>query len=139
LHDVRLRAGDRGRRDGARFPSHGAARMRWRPRRRTAPGQPVRHGPEICGRDVARRGDRGARGALSRTGSPGSRGGARAMTDSLGWRRKVAVVAPSSSTSVQPEFDDMRPRGVTNYFSRVWIPDDPVESDEDFNRLMENI
>lgn len=61
------------------------------------------------------------------------------MVDSLGWRRLFAVVAPSTNTSVQPEFDDMRPRGVTNHFSRVWIPDDPVESDDDFNRLMENI
>lgn len=61
------------------------------------------------------------------------------MVDSLGWRRKFAVIAPSTNTSVQPEFDDMRPRGVTNHFSRVWIPDDPVESDDDFNRLMENI
>jgi len=61
------------------------------------------------------------------------------MTDSLGWRGKFAVVAPSTNTSVQPEFDEMRPRGVTNHFSRVWIPDDPVESDDDFNRLMENI
>lgn len=61
------------------------------------------------------------------------------MTDSLGWRKLFAVVAPSTNTSVQPEFDDMRPRGVTNHFSRVWIPDDPVESDDDFNKLMENI
>ena len=61
------------------------------------------------------------------------------MTDSLGWRKKFAVVAPSTNTSVQPEFDEMRPRGVTNHFSRVWIPDDPVESDDDFNKLMENI
>jgi len=61
------------------------------------------------------------------------------MTDSLGWRAKFAVIAPSTNTSVQPEYDDMRPRGVTNHFSRVWIPDDPVESDDDFNRLMENI
>ena len=61
------------------------------------------------------------------------------MTDSLGWRRKFGVIAPSTNTSVQPEFDDMRVPGVTNHFSRVWIPDDPVESDEDFNQLMENI
>lgn len=61
------------------------------------------------------------------------------MTDSLGWRAKFAVIAPSTNTSVQPEYDDMRPDGVTNHFSRVWIPDDPVESDDDFNRLMENI
>ncbi len=61
------------------------------------------------------------------------------MTDSLGWSAKFAVIAPSTNTSVQPEYDDMRPRGVTNHFARVWIPDDPVESDDDFNRLMENI
>lgn len=61
------------------------------------------------------------------------------MTDSLGWRAKFAVIAPSTNTSVQPEYDDMRPDGVTNHFSRVWIPDDPVESDDDFNALMENI
>ena len=61
------------------------------------------------------------------------------MTDQLGWRRKFAVIAPSTNTSVQPEFDDMRPPGVTNHFSRIWIPDDPVGSDADFNNLMENI
>ncbi|MBB43965.1 MAG: arylmalonate decarboxylase [Rhodospirillaceae bacterium] len=61
------------------------------------------------------------------------------MIDSLGWRKKFAIVAPSTNTSVQPEFDEMRARGVTNHFSRVWIPDDPVESDEDFNKLMDNI
>ena len=61
------------------------------------------------------------------------------MPDALGWRRKFAVIAPSTNTIVQPDFDDMRPQGVTNHFSRVWIPDDPVESDEDFLRLMENI
>ncbi len=61
------------------------------------------------------------------------------MTDSLGWRRKFGVIAPSTNTSVQPEYDDMRVPGVTNHFSRVWIPDDPVESDDDFNQLMVNI
>lgn len=61
------------------------------------------------------------------------------MTDALGWRMKFGVIAPSTNTIVQPDYDEMRPRGVTNHFSRIWIPDDPVESDEDFNRLMENI
>ena len=46
---------------------------------------------------------------------------------------------PSTNTSVQPEYDDMRPRGVTNHFCRVWIPDDPVNSDEEFLQLMDNI
>ncbi len=61
------------------------------------------------------------------------------MADALGWRRKFAVIAPSTNTSVQPEFDDMRPRGVTNHFGRIWIPDDPIHDDADFEQLMENI
>jgi maleate isomerase len=61
------------------------------------------------------------------------------MTDSLGYRRKFAVVAPSTNTSVQPEFDAMRPRGVTNHFARVHIPNDPIRNDDDFNQLMVNI
>ena len=61
------------------------------------------------------------------------------MPDELGWRANWGVIAPSTNTSVQPEFDDMRPPGVTNHFSRIWIPDDPVESDGDFDKLMDNI
>lgn len=61
------------------------------------------------------------------------------MTDSLGFRRKFGVIAPSTNTSVQPEFDSMRPYGVTNHFSRIVIPDDPVRSNEDFLKLMDNI
>ena len=52
---------------------------------------------------------------------------------------KFGVIAPSTNTSVQPEFDDMRPVGVTNHFSRIVIPDDPVNSDEDFNELVMRI
>ena len=61
------------------------------------------------------------------------------MTDSLGYRMKFGVIAPSTNTSVQPEFDGMRPVGVTNHFSRIVIPDNPVHSDDDFNALMDNI
>ena len=61
------------------------------------------------------------------------------MVDALGWRGKFAVIAPSTNTSVQPDFDDMRPKGITNHFSRIFIPDDPLESDEDFERLMDKI
>ena len=59
--------------------------------------------------------------------------------DQLGNRMKFGVVAPSTNTSVQPEFDDFRPRGVTNHFSRIEIPNDPVHNDEDFDQLMKNI
>ncbi|AJP72786.1 maleate cis-trans isomerase family protein [Sphingomonas hengshuiensis] len=61
------------------------------------------------------------------------------MTDSLGYRMKYAVVAPSTNTSVQPEYDDMRPRGVTNHFSRISIPDTTVTSDEGFMEMLNNI
>jgi maleate isomerase len=61
------------------------------------------------------------------------------MVDSLGWRRKFGVIAPSTNTSVQPEFDSMRPVGVTNHFSRIVIPDNPVHNDDDFNKLMDDI
>jgi maleate isomerase len=61
------------------------------------------------------------------------------MTDSLGYRMKFAVVAPSTNTSVQPEYDDMRPRGVTNHFSRIVIPDTKVTDDESFMVMLNNI
>jgi maleate isomerase len=61
------------------------------------------------------------------------------MTDSLGWRRKFAVLIPSTNTSVQPEFDAMRVEGVTNHVSRIKIPNDPLNSDEDFRKLVDNI
>lgn len=61
------------------------------------------------------------------------------MTDSLGYRKKFGVLAPSTNTAVQPEFDGMRPAGVTNHFCRIHIPDNPVHNDDDFNNLMADI
>jgi maleate isomerase len=61
------------------------------------------------------------------------------MTDSLGPRAKFAVLAPSTNTSVQPEFDAMRPRGVTNHHSRLVIPDSKVTDDASFLAMMDNI
>ena len=61
------------------------------------------------------------------------------MTDTLGFRKKFGVIAPSTNTSVQPEFDAMRPRGITNHFARIHIPNDPIRNNDDFERLMDNI
>lgn len=61
------------------------------------------------------------------------------MPDSLGYRKKFGVVAPSTNTVVQPEYDAMRPPGVTNHFGRIHIPNDPIRNDDDFNQLMVNI
>jgi len=59
--------------------------------------------------------------------------------DSLGYRMKFAVVAPSTNTSVQPEYDSMRPRGVTNHFSRIAIPDTQVSDDDGFMVMLQSI
>lgn len=61
------------------------------------------------------------------------------MGDTLAWRRKYGVVTPSTNTVVQPEYDNMRPPGVTNHISRMHIPDEPVRNDDDFNELIRRI
>jgi maleate isomerase len=54
------------------------------------------------------------------------------MGDVLGWRRKFGVLAPSTNTVVQPDFDDMRPVGVTNHYSRIFTPNTNALSNETF-------
>jgi len=61
------------------------------------------------------------------------------MTDTLGWRKVIGVVTPSTNTVVQPEYDAMRPTGVVNHMEGMHIPDDPVGSDADFNELIRRI
>lgn len=54
------------------------------------------------------------------------------MRDALGWRRKFGVMAPSTNTIVQPDFDDMRPVGVTNHYSRIFTPNSTALSNDTF-------
>jgi maleate isomerase len=54
------------------------------------------------------------------------------MRDVLGWRRKFGVLGPSTNTIVQPDFDAMRPFGVTNHYSRIFTPDAMAVSNESF-------
>ena len=61
------------------------------------------------------------------------------MTDSLGHRGKFGVLAPSTNTSVQPEFDAMKPWGVTHHHSRLIIPDSKVTDDKSFLVMMDGI
>ena len=61
------------------------------------------------------------------------------MADALGRRAKLGVLAPSTNTSVQPEFDAMRPWGVTHHHSRLVIPDSRVTDDASFMAMMDNI
>lgn len=59
--------------------------------------------------------------------------------DHLGYRMKFGAIGPSTNTIVQPDFDDMRPVGVTNHYSRIIIPNDPVNTDQEFLQLVQNI
>ena len=61
------------------------------------------------------------------------------MTDALGWRLKLGVVTPSVNTVVQPEYDDMRPRGVTNHIGRIHIRNWVVNDADDFEGLVRDI
>lgn len=54
------------------------------------------------------------------------------MTDVLGWRKLMGVIAPSTNTVVQPDMEKMRPEGVTNHFSRIYVEDPVALSNEDF-------
>ena len=61
------------------------------------------------------------------------------MVDSLGYRMKFGVIIPSTSTTVEPEFDAMRPPGVTNHFGRFHVTDAAVHDDEDYRRQRDGV
>lgn len=54
------------------------------------------------------------------------------MGDVLGYRRLLGVIAPSTNTTVQPDMERMRPEGVTNHFSRIFVEDPVALNNEDF-------
>lgn len=56
----------------------------------------------------------------------------RRSADSLGNRMKFGVLGPSTNTVVQPDFDDLRPVGVTNHYSRILVPNRQAVSNETF-------
>ncbi len=65
------------------------------------------------------------------------------MRDVLGWRKKFGVLGPSTNTIVQPDFEAMRPVGITNHYSRIFTPDAQAVSNESFrsgaNTIAENV
>jgi maleate isomerase len=61
------------------------------------------------------------------------------MPDAQGFRRKFGVLGPSTNTIVQPDFDDMRPYGVTNHYSRIFTPNANAISNETFRAGAETI
>jgi maleate isomerase len=56
----------------------------------------------------------------------------RRNADMQGYRHKFGVLGPSTNTIVQPDFDDLRPRGVTNHYSRIVVDNAKAVSNETF-------
>ncbi len=54
------------------------------------------------------------------------------MRDALGWRKVFAVFGPSTNTIVQPEFEAMRPAGVTNQYRDIYVENAKALSDQAF-------
>jgi maleate isomerase len=52
--------------------------------------------------------------------------------DVLGFRLKFGVLGPSTNTVVQPDFDDLRPYGVTNHYSRIVVANPSAISNDSF-------
>jgi maleate isomerase len=61
------------------------------------------------------------------------------LVDYLGYRAKMGVTTPSTNTVVQPEYDDMRPPGVTNHLGRMHIENIPTTDDDSFDKSLELI
>jgi maleate isomerase len=61
------------------------------------------------------------------------------MRDVLGWRKKFGVIGPSTNTIVQPDFELMRPAGVTNHYSRIFTPNTQAVSNDTFKAGIELI
>lgn len=58
------------------------------------------------------------------------------MTDTLGWRCNFGVVTPSPNRVIQPEYDGMRPVGVTNHLAQMHFSSPPVANDAGFRELV---
>jgi maleate isomerase len=64
------------------------------------------------------------------------------MPDALGYRVKFGVLAPAANTVVQPEYDAMRPVGVTNNVVRIPMPGANLtswSSDSDYASVVKSL
>jgi maleate isomerase len=59
------------------------------------------------------------------------------VPDTLGFRKRIGIVVPSTNTTVQPECDPLRPRGVTNHTARVTIKERPLNTEQAFFEHMQ--
>jgi maleate isomerase len=61
------------------------------------------------------------------------------MPDSLGFRKRIGIVVPSTNTTVQPECDNMSPHGVTNHVARSTIKERPLNTEHAFFEHMQDM
>ena len=61
------------------------------------------------------------------------------MTDALGWRKKFAVIVPTTNPSVEPDFHRMTVPGVTPHMSRIYIRNQDLSSNANFLGLLDQI
>jgi maleate isomerase len=59
------------------------------------------------------------------------------MPDTLGYRKRIGIVVPSTNTTVQPECESLRPRGVTNHMARSTIKERPLNTEQAFMEHMQ--
>src|SRR5262245_18076882 len=59
------------------------------------------------------------------------------VPDTLGYRKRIGIVVPSTNTTVQPECEPMRPRGVTNHVGRSTIKERPLNTEQAFFEHMQ--
>ena len=57
--------------------------------------------------------------------------------DALGSRAKIAVVVPATNTVVQPEYESMRPPGVSNHVTRMLLPARPYDDMGTYQKALE--
>jgi maleate isomerase len=59
------------------------------------------------------------------------------LPDTLGYRKRIGLVVPSTNTTVQPETDAIRLPGVTCHTGRVTIIERPLNTEQAFNEHMQ--
>jgi maleate isomerase len=52
------------------------------------------------------------------------------VPDTLGFRKRIGIVVPSTNTTVQPECEALRPLGVTNHTARSTIKERPLNAEQ---------
>ena len=61
------------------------------------------------------------------------------MPDTLGFRKRIGIVVPSTNTTVQPECESLRPPGVTNHTARSTIKERPLSTEQAFFAHMQDM